>query len=74
MNAVMAERREKSTTAKVSLGVRVTPDVKDRLEELAEEISRERYPASISAGELAAVAIQEYIDRYEKAKAKNANR
>jgi predicted transcriptional regulator len=69
MVAVMAERKE-AAGAKVNLGVRVTPAVKTRLEEIAEEISRERYPATVTAGELAAVAVQDYIDRYERAKAK----
>ena len=70
MVAVMAERKESTGQAKVALGVRVAPAVKDRLEKIAEEITAERYPARITAGELAAVAVEEYIERYDKSKRK----
>lgn len=62
--------KEQSDGAKVAIGVRVAPPIKRRLDEIASEISRDRYPARITAGELAAVAVEEYIERYEKARSK----
>lgn len=71
MVATMAEKQERKQRAepelrKVNIGVRIAPTLRARLEEIAAEISRERYPASISASELAAVAIAEYVERYDK--------
>lgn len=66
MIATMPAKSEK----KVNIGVRVLPAKKTRLEQIAAEISRESYPASVTAGELAEAAINEFIERYDKGKGK----
>ena len=66
MVATMPAKRE----AKVNLGVRVPPSVKERLEAVADEISRDRHPANVTAAELAAVAIDEFLERYDRQRAK----
>lgn len=68
MVAVMAEKKDRASGAKVTLGVRIEPELRAELESAAEEISQESFPASITAGELAAVAIREYLERYRKSK------
>jgi len=64
----MAGKRGRKGAAKVTLGVRIEPELKAELEAAAEQISRQSFPASITAGELAAVAIREYLDRNRKTK------
>lgn len=73
MVAVMAEPK-KSGKAKVAIGVRVDPDLKTELEQIADEMSRERFPAQVTAGELAAVAVAEYVERYKAAKVRAKER
>jgi hypothetical protein len=62
----MREGKDRTAATKVMLGFRVEPELKAELEALAAEISHASFPASVTAGELAAVAIREYLDRHRR--------
>lgn len=64
----MPAKKDRKSPAKVTLGVRIDPQLKSDLEAAAREISQRSFPANITAGELAAVAVQEYLERYRKGK------